>query len=96
MPDTPRTPLSAMLEVKAIVKRAARAAAGGAGTVVDSLGRKWNPALHPRDSQGRFIETGGIASVPAMGIRGRVTRALGNGRIEITTAKGVKKRVQAA
>ena len=25
--------------------------------VIDSLGRRWNPLLHPRDSKGRFIRT---------------------------------------
>ena len=34
-------------EIKAIVARA----------VIDSLGRKWSPELHPRDSEGKFIET---------------------------------------
>ena len=27
------------------------------GIIIDSLGRRWNPALHPRDRHGRFIET---------------------------------------
>src|SRR3954469_16490176 len=25
--------------------------------VIDSLGRRWNPLLHPRDQNGRFIRT---------------------------------------
>ncbi|MGL5816666.1 MAG: DEAD/DEAH box helicase family protein [Phycicoccus sp.] len=89
----PRRP-SLPFEVKAAARKAGRIVSGLA--VTDALGRKWRSELHPRDSRGRFIETGGIASVPAMGIRGRVTRALGNGRIEITTPKGKKHRVQAA
>ena len=28
-----------------------------AAIIIDSLGRRWNPALHPRDRKGRFIET---------------------------------------
>lgn len=43
----------------------ALAAAGGlqalvADIIIDSLGRRWNPLLHPRDRFGRFIETGGF------------------------------------
>lgn len=29
------------------------------GIIIDSLGRRWNPAKHPRDRKGRFIETFG-------------------------------------
>ncbi|MFB6505632.1 helicase-related protein [Streptomyces sp. NPDC056099] len=38
--------------------------------------RAWNPDLHPRDSKGRFIETGGIARMWGGGMA-RVIRALG-------------------
>ncbi|MFI9052540.1 helicase-related protein [Streptomyces sp. NPDC053427] len=38
--------------------------------------RSWNPDLHPRDSKGRFIETGGIARMWGGGMA-RVIRALG-------------------
>ncbi|MFE1270649.1 helicase-related protein, partial [Streptomyces sp. NPDC058758] len=40
------------------------------------LRRPWNPDLHPRDSKGRFIETGGLARVWGGGMA-RVLRALG-------------------
>ncbi|MFJ8301247.1 hypothetical protein ACIQ9R_35850 [Streptomyces sp. NPDC094447] len=40
------------------------------------LRRPWNPDLHPRDSKGRFIETGGIARLWGGGMA-RVLRALG-------------------
>ncbi|MER7759452.1 SNF2-related protein [Streptomyces sp. NPDC097619] len=38
--------------------------------------RPWNPDLHPRDSKGRFIETGGIARIWGSGLA-RVLRSLG-------------------
>ncbi|WP_404949014.1 hypothetical protein HFP70_35110 [Streptomyces sp. ARC14] len=38
--------------------------------------RPWNPDLHPRDSKGRFVETGGIARLWGGGMA-RVLRALG-------------------
>ncbi|MFJ5143041.1 UvrD-helicase domain-containing protein [Streptomyces sp. NPDC088707] len=38
--------------------------------------RPWNPDLHPRDSKGRFIETGGVARLWGGGMA-RVLRALG-------------------
>ncbi|MDF2712891.1 MAG: hypothetical protein K0R62_8543, partial [Nonomuraea muscovyensis] len=40
------------------------------------LRRPWNPDLHPRDSKGRFIETGGIARLWGGGMA-RVLRSLG-------------------
>ncbi|MGA5411579.1 UvrD-helicase domain-containing protein [Streptomyces lavendulocolor] len=40
------------------------------------LRRPWNPDLHPRDSKGRFIETGGIARLWGGGMA-RVIRSLG-------------------
>ncbi|MCZ1014448.1 hypothetical protein [Streptomyces noursei] len=42
--------------------------------------RPWNPALHPRDSKGRFIETGGIARLWS-GKLARVVRALPRDRV---------------
>ncbi|MEU5425566.1 hypothetical protein AB0H73_08145 [Streptomyces olivoreticuli] len=42
--------------------------------------RPWNPALHPRDSKGRFIETGGIARLWS-GKLARVVRALPHDRV---------------
>lgn len=42
--------------------------------------RPWNPSLHPRDSKGRFIETGGIARLWA-GNLARVVRALPRDRV---------------
>ncbi|MFC9534457.1 hypothetical protein ACFT38_28520 [Streptomyces sp. NPDC056975] len=42
--------------------------------------RKWNPSLHPRDSKGRFIETGGTVRLWG-GKLARVVRALPNDRI---------------
>ncbi|MEU0857396.1 SNF2-related protein [Streptomyces griseofuscus] len=41
-----------------------------------SVRRPWNPDLHPRDSKGRFVETGGIARLWGGGMA-RVLRALG-------------------
>lgn len=40
------------------------------------LRRPWNPDLHPRDSKGRFVETGGVARLWGGGLA-RVVRALG-------------------
>ncbi|MGI5337672.1 hypothetical protein ACQEVS_09875 [Streptomyces sp. CA-181903] len=45
-----------------------------------SVRRPWNPALHPRDSKGRFIETGGIARLWS-GKLARVVRALPRDRV---------------
>lgn len=42
--------------------------------------RPWNPALHPRDSKGRFIETGGVARLWS-GQLARVVRALPRDRV---------------
>ncbi|MER7937923.1 MULTISPECIES: UvrD-helicase domain-containing protein [unclassified Streptomyces] len=52
-----------------------------AARILDSLEAKmlrrpWNPDLHPRDSKGRFVETGGIARMWGGGLA-RVLRALG-------------------
>ncbi|MET9528243.1 UvrD-helicase domain-containing protein [Streptomyces coeruleorubidus] len=46
------------------------------------LRRPWNPDLHPRDSKGRFIETGGIARLWGGGMA-RVVRALGGRNVLI-------------
>ncbi|MFE3139645.1 hypothetical protein [Streptomyces scopuliridis] len=45
-----------------------------------SVRRPWNPAMHPRDSKGRFIETGGIARLWS-GKLARVVRALPRDRV---------------
>ncbi|MFG2141846.1 hypothetical protein [Streptomyces sp. NPDC048650] len=45
-----------------------------------SVRRPWNPSLHPRDSKGRFIETGGIARLWS-GKLARVVRALPRDRV---------------
>ncbi|MFF4902259.1 hypothetical protein [Streptomyces sp. NPDC001068] len=49
--------------------------------------RRWNPALHPRDSKGRFIETGGIVRLWG-GDLARVMRALPNDRILVQDQTG--------
>ncbi|GHG80284.1 hypothetical protein GCM10018779_61740 [Streptomyces griseocarneus] len=45
-----------------------------------SVRRPWNAALHPRDSKGRFIETGGVARLWS-GKLARVVRALPHDRV---------------
>lgn len=50
------------------------------GLEVKVARRPWNPSLHPRDSKGRFIETGGIARLWA-GNLARVVRALPRDRV---------------
>ncbi|MFD9190403.1 hypothetical protein ACFWCA_19495 [Streptomyces phaeochromogenes] len=50
------------------------------GQEVKAARRRWNPALHPRDSKGRFIETGGTVRLWG-GKLARVVRALPNDRI---------------
>ncbi|MFD9248397.1 UvrD-helicase domain-containing protein [Streptomyces bottropensis] len=52
------------------------AAARLAARLESKARRSWNPDLHPRDSKGRFIETGGIARLWGGGMA-RVLRALG-------------------
>lgn len=47
--------------------------------------RSWNPALHPRDSKGRFIETGGTVRLWG-GKLARVVRALPHDRILVQDA----------
>ncbi|WP_345670902.1 hypothetical protein [Streptomyces similanensis] len=49
--------------------------------------RAWNPALHPRDSKGRFIETGGTVRLWG-GKLARVVRALPNDRILVQDQTG--------
>src|SRR5688500_14471024 len=58
-----------------------------AGVTIDALGRRWDPSKHPRDTRGRFIETGGIARVWGGGL-GRVTRTLLGGKVEVQMADG--------
>ncbi|MFK0159136.1 hypothetical protein ACIQVK_44585 [Streptomyces sp. NPDC090493] len=57
-----------------------RPAAEHAEFEVKAARRRWNPALHPRDSKGRFIETGGTVRLWG-GKLARVVRALPNDRI---------------
>lgn len=64
------------------------------GAIVDKLGRKWDPKLHPRDSRGRFIETGGTARLWGGGTA-KVVRILGNGKIEVQKPDGKRERVKA-
>ncbi|MDX2554767.1 hypothetical protein, partial [Streptomyces stelliscabiei] len=49
--------------------------------------RPWNPALHPRDSKGRFIETGGVVRTWG-GNLARVIRALPHDRILVQDQTG--------
>ncbi|WP_328736551.1 SNF2-related protein [Streptomyces bobili] len=49
--------------------------------------RAWNPALHPRDSKGRFIETGGTVRLWG-GKLARVVRALPHDRILVQDQSG--------
>ncbi|MEU3201010.1 hypothetical protein [Streptomyces sp. NPDC006996] len=49
--------------------------------------RPWNPALHPRDSKGRFIETGGVVRTWG-GKLARVIRALPHDRILVQDQTG--------
>ncbi|MGA5127719.1 SNF2-related protein [Streptomyces pseudogriseolus] len=54
---------------------------------VKATRRKWNPALHPRDSKGRFIETGGTVRLWG-GKLARVVRALPHDRILVQDQSG--------
>ncbi|MFF9901244.1 UvrD-helicase domain-containing protein [Streptomyces longispororuber] len=54
---------------------------------VKAARRKWNPALHPRDSKGRFIETGGVVRLWG-GKLARVVRALPHDRILVQDQSG--------
>ncbi|MFE1206315.1 hypothetical protein ACFW5V_32030 [Streptomyces sp. NPDC058762] len=54
---------------------------------VKAARRKWNPALHPRDSKGRFIETGGVVRTWG-GKLARVVRALPHDRILVQDQSG--------
>ncbi|MEU2585326.1 hypothetical protein ABZ612_20660 [Streptomyces avermitilis] len=54
---------------------------------VKAARRTWNPALHPRDSKGRFIETGGTVRLWG-GKLARVVRALPNDRILVQDQSG--------
>lgn len=62
--------------------------------VIDSLGRHWNPALHPRDRLGRFVETGGIARAWGSGLV-RVLRTLDDNYVEVENAAGGRRIVKA-
>ncbi|MFF4276138.1 DEAD/DEAH box helicase family protein [Streptomyces sp. NPDC001536] len=49
--------------------------------------RPWREELHPRDSKGRFIETGGIARIWGGGFA-RVVRALSQTKVQISDLNG--------
>ncbi len=55
--------------------------------IIDSLGRQWNPLLHPRDRFGRFINTGGflrwLGGEGGDWLRGRVERIDSKGNIHV-------------
>ncbi|NEA53578.1 DEAD/DEAH box helicase family protein [Streptomyces sp. SID13666] len=53
--------------------------------------RPWNPSLHPRDSKGRFIETGGVVKLWGGGLA-RVLRALPNDRVLVQDLQGNNRR----
>ncbi|MFF7838784.1 hypothetical protein ACFZC6_08210 [Streptomyces ossamyceticus] len=57
------------------------------GLEVKVTRRPWNPALHPRDSKGRFIETGGTVRLWG-GKLARVVRALPHDRILVQDQSG--------
>ncbi|MGW2550109.1 hypothetical protein [Streptomyces sp. NPDC001635] len=57
------------------------------GLEVKVTRRPWNPALHPRDSKGRFIETGGTVRLWS-GKLARVVRALPHDRILVQDQSG--------
>ncbi|MET8717350.1 hypothetical protein ABZV52_29740 [Streptomyces sp. NPDC004735] len=57
------------------------------GLEVKVTRRPWNPALHPRDSKGRFIETGGVVRTWS-GKLARVIRALPHDRILVQDQTG--------
>ncbi|MGW0033104.1 hypothetical protein ACWDXD_25215 [Streptomyces sp. NPDC003314] len=57
------------------------------GLEIKAARRRWNPALHPRDSKGRFIETGGVVRLWG-GKLARVVRALPNDRILVQDQTG--------
>ncbi|MFF0698458.1 SNF2-related protein [Streptomyces tendae] len=57
------------------------------GLEVKATRRPWNPALHPRDSKGRFIETGGVVRTWG-GKLARVIRALPHDRILVQDQSG--------
>ncbi|MFF8696237.1 hypothetical protein ACF08W_28900 [Streptomyces sp. NPDC015144] len=67
-----------------------RPAAEHAEFEVKAARRRWNPALHPRDSKGRFIETGGTVRLWG-GKLARVVRALPNDRILVQDQTGQNK-----
>ncbi|WP_344603923.1 hypothetical protein [Streptomyces glaucus] len=54
---------------------------------VKAARRKWNPALHPRDHKGRFIETGGVVRLWG-GKLARVVRALPHDRVLVQDQSG--------
>jgi N12 class adenine-specific DNA methylase len=53
--------------------------------------RPWREELHPRDSKGRFVETGGIARIWGGGFA-RVVRALSQTKVQISDLDGNNQR----
>ena len=80
LPVNTTTPLETK-SLKSAVKRAFKKPSVG-GVVRTSNGRTWDPDKHPRDANGRFIETGGTAKVWGGG-QGRVVRTLPGKKVEI-------------
>ncbi|MFB7890268.1 helicase-related protein [Cellulosimicrobium cellulans] len=85
--------LGAARKVAKLGKRATpklgRPGGGGGGVVITKNGRRWDPALHPRDANGRFIETGGTATVWGRpGEKAKVVRMVGRGRVELQFSDG--------
>lgn len=58
-----------------------------ADIIIDSLGRRWDPLLHPRDRYGQFINTGGflrwLVSGTSEWLRGQVSRIDSDGNIHV-------------
>ncbi|WP_329317344.1 DEAD/DEAH box helicase family protein (plasmid) [Streptomyces sp. NBC_01278] len=53
--------------------------------------RPWREELHPRDSKGRFIETGGVARVWGGGLA-RIVRALSQTKVQVSDLDGSNQR----
>ncbi|MFI8265285.1 DEAD/DEAH box helicase family protein [Streptomyces sp. NPDC085665] len=53
--------------------------------------RPWREELHPRDSKGRFIETGGVAKVWGGGLA-RIVRALSQTKVQVSDLDGSNQR----
>ncbi|MEW1657824.1 helicase-related protein [Streptomyces sp. NPDC093707] len=56
-----------------------------------SVRRPWREELHPRDSKGRFVETGGIARLWGGGFA-RIVRALSQTQVQVSDLDGSNRR----